>query len=74
LLHFYPGFPVAVADTVGAGDAFAAAFLHGLQLGWPIERITRFANALGALVASRPGATPAWTPDDVQTTASAVGI
>ena len=24
-----PGYPVQVVDTVGAGDAFAAAFLHG---------------------------------------------
>ena len=27
------GVPVAVADTVGAGDAFAAAFVHGLIIG-----------------------------------------
>jgi fructokinase len=70
-LRIYPGFPVTVADTVGAGDAFAAAFLHGLHHGWLNERIARFANALGALVASCPGATPAWTPGDVETLASA---
>jgi fructokinase len=29
-----PGCKVEVADTVGAGDAFAAAFLHGLDQGW----------------------------------------
>ncbi len=57
----FSGFPVTVADTVGAGDAFAAAFLHGHQNGWSIERTATFANAMGALVASRPGATPAWT-------------
>jgi fructokinase len=73
-LRLFPGVPVTVADTVGAGDAFAAAFLHGLHLGWPVERTARFANALGAFVASRPGATPAWTPDDIETTAYAVGI
>lgn len=61
----FPGYSVTVADAVGAGDAFAAAFLHGLELGWPSERIASFANALGALVASRPGATPAWTPDEL---------
>jgi len=27
--------PVEVVDTVGAGDAFAAAFMHGLSLNWP---------------------------------------
>ena len=65
--HFeiFPGHPVTVADTVGAGDAFAAAFLHGLELGWPPERTACFANGLGALVASRNGATPEWTTDEL---------
>ncbi len=56
-----PGYRVEVADTVGAGDAFAAAFLHGLHKGWPAARIGDFANRLGALVTSRPGGTPHWT-------------
>lgn len=59
-----PGFSVKVADTVGAGDAFAAAFLHGFAGGWPAERIAEFANRAGALVASRPGGTPRWTVED----------
>ena len=63
-LETYEGIKVNVVDTVGAGDAFAAAFLHGFELGWPMERTARFANAVGALVASRAGATPAWTPDE----------
>lgn len=61
VLRQFAGVSVKVVDTVGAGDAFAAAFLHGLHLGWPMEKIAAFANALGALVASRRGATPAWT-------------
>ena len=61
-LHHFPGFSVSVADTVGAGDAFAAGFLHGL--GWRMESQVMFANALGAIVASRPGATPFWTVDE----------
>jgi fructokinase len=52
------GVPVKVADTVGAGDAFAAAFLHGLDQDWPAAKIGDFANRLGALVASHPGAIP----------------
>jgi fructokinase len=55
------GYPVQVVDTVGAGDAFAAAFLHGLGSGWPTSAIADFANRVGALVASRRGAIPDWT-------------
>lgn len=55
-----PGHRVQVADSVGAGDAFAAALLHGLERRWDTRRLGRFANAVGALVASRPGATPEW--------------
>jgi fructokinase len=54
------GRPIEVADPVGAGDAFAAAFLHGLVFEWPVARIADFANRVGALVASRHGAIPAW--------------
>lgn len=54
------GYPVKVADAVGAGDAFAAAFLHGLGSGWTPARIGDFANRVGALVASRSGAIPDW--------------
>ncbi len=60
------GYPVAVSDTVGAGDAFAAAFLHGYHRGWPLARCARLANSLGALVASRPGATPEWTMQECE--------
>ena len=57
---------VAVVDTVGAGDAFAAAFLHGLSLGWDAARTGDFANRLGALVASRAGGVPDWTPAELE--------
>jgi fructokinase len=59
------GYEVTVRDTVGSGDAFAAAFLHGYDHGWPIRQTAHFANALGALVASRAGATPDWTIAEV---------
>ena len=61
------GYEVEVKDAVGAGDAFAAAFLHGLGSGWPAERIGDFANRAGAFVAGRPGALPAWTAADLET-------
>lgn len=65
-LQEFPGLVVKVADTVGAGDAFSAAFLHGLEQGWPMARVAAFANSLGALVASRAGATPAWTLEELK--------
>ena len=61
-----PGHPVKVADTVGAGDAFAAAFLHGIGSGWNASRTGDYANRLGALVASRAGAVPRWSPAELE--------
>jgi fructokinase len=63
-LLFFDGFTVEVVDTVGSGDAFAAAFLHGLNAGWTIPENATFANALGALVAGRHGATPDWSIEE----------
>jgi fructokinase len=57
-------YPVEVADTVGAGDAFAAAFVHGLSHQWPVGEIASFANRVGAIVASRAGAIPEWSLDE----------
>ena len=44
---------VTVVNGLGAGDAFGGALCHGLLAGWDLERILRFANASGAIVASR---------------------
>jgi len=44
---------VTVMNGLGAGDAFGGALCHGLLAGWDIERVMRFANAAGAIVASR---------------------
>lgn len=48
-----PPHPVDVVNGLGAGDAFGGALCHGLLSGWDLERILRFANVAGALVASR---------------------
>jgi fructokinase len=61
-----PGYQVKVADTVGAGDAFAAALVHGIQAEWPVGEAADFANRLGALVASRRGGVPPWTMDELR--------
>lgn len=44
---------INVVNGLGAGDSFGGALCHGLLAGWPIERVLRFANIAGALVASR---------------------
>jgi fructokinase len=68
--YIVPGYPVTVEDTVGAGDAFAAAFLHCYHRKWPILRTARLANALGSIVAGRVGATPAWSVEECLAIAS----
>lgn len=45
--------PVEVVCGLGAGDAFGGAFVHGLLAGWPPARSVAYANAAGAIVASR---------------------
>ena len=59
----HAGFHVRVADTIGAGDAFAAALAHGSLRGAPLADISTAANRLGAWLATQTGATP---PPDAQ--------
>ncbi|MQY18417.1 5-dehydro-2-deoxygluconokinase [Nocardia macrotermitis] len=44
---------VEVVCGLGAGDGFGGALVHGLLAGWEPPRIAEYANAAGALVASR---------------------
>lgn len=67
-----PGYAVKVVDAVGAGDGFAAAFLHGLSLGWPPAKTGDFANRVGALIAGRRGALPAWTIEEAWSLPAAI--
>jgi 5-dehydro-2-deoxygluconokinase len=48
-----PPVPVDVVNGLGAGDAFGGALCHGLLSEWELERILRFANAAGSVVAGR---------------------
>ena len=62
-----PPVPVEVVNGLGAGDAFGGALAHGLLSGWGLERMLGFANAAGALVASRLACADAMpTPDEVE--------
>lgn len=54
----HPGVPAEVCDTVGAGDAFAAAATLGLLAGWSLAEVSERANAVAAFVATESGATP----------------
>lgn len=49
---------VRVKDTVGAGDAFMAGAIYRMINDENAWEIIRFANAMGAFVTSRNGATP----------------
>jgi 5-dehydro-2-deoxygluconokinase len=60
-----PPVPVEVVNGLGAGDAFGGALCHGLLAGWDVERIMRFCNAAGALVASRLACADAM-PDETE--------
>jgi 5-dehydro-2-deoxygluconokinase len=59
---------IEVVNGLGAGDAFGGALCHGLLAGWPLDQALRFANAAGALVASRLACSAAMpTADEVRT-------
>lgn len=55
--YSHPGFKVSVADTIGSGDSFLAMFISQYLGGLTIEQSLEQACAMGAVVASHPGAT-----------------
>jgi 5-dehydro-2-deoxygluconokinase len=62
-----PPVPIDVVNGLGAGDGFGGALCHGLLSGWPLDRVLRFANAAGAIVASRLACADAMpTTDEVE--------
>ncbi len=50
---YMPAFSISVLNTLGAGDGFAAGYVHGYVAGWSAEERLRWASACGALVVSR---------------------
>lgn len=58
-------YAVTVADTVGAGDSFLAAFLYKKLSGSTIPETLDYALAMGAFIASQPGACPTYTLSDL---------
>jgi fructokinase len=61
----HPGFPTQVVDAIGAGDSFTAAMIYGLMREWKLARVAAFANSWGAFVASRRGAMPVVTSEEI---------
>jgi 5-dehydro-2-deoxygluconokinase len=62
-----PPYSVEVVNGLGAGDSFGGALCYGLLQGWELQRILRFSNIAGAIVASRLECSTAMpTYDEVQ--------
>ena len=57
-VSFQPTPKVEVADTIGAGDSFTAAFMTSIITGWSIEEAHKRAVAISAYVCTQPGAMP----------------
>lgn len=63
---------VDVVNGLGAGDGFGGSLCHGLLADWPLEKTLRYANAAGAIVASRLECSTAMpTPDEIERLAEA---
>lgn len=62
----HPGFKVVVADTIGSGDSFLAAFLSRFINGNPVAEALTFASGLGAFIATKQGACPVYTPAEIE--------
>ncbi len=65
-LYHHKGFKVTTEDSVGAGDAFLAGFLAAIFDGKDLNTALTEASAIGAFVASQPGATPLYTREVIK--------
>ncbi|KAA9394851.1 sugar kinase [Kocuria coralli] len=68
---FVPGYPVAVVDTNGAGDAHTGVLAAALAAGTPLTEAVRRANAAAALAVTRSG--PATAPATAEIDAALTG-
>ncbi len=66
LLYENPGYPVKVADTVGAGDSFLATLSFLLLGGGDPQKALDTACAMGSLVAAKEGANPVVRKDEIE--------
>lgn len=63
---YEPGYQVCLRDSLGAGDAFSAGFVHQLLHGGSLEKAVQFGNVLGAIVATQDGATAPISSRDIR--------
>lgn len=61
---YTPAFKIKAVDTTAAGDAFCGAFATAISQNKPILECLRFANAAGALAATKAGAVPSLPKSD----------
>ncbi|MDF1573857.1 MAG: carbohydrate kinase [Bacteroidales bacterium] len=64
--YYNPGYKVKVADTVGAGDSFLASVVSQLLNGNSPQDAIDFACAVGSIVASKNGANPEVTYQEIE--------
>jgi fructokinase len=62
----HTGLRARVIDTIGCGDAFAAALAHCRRRGATLSLTNEIANRLGSWVATQPGATPEADPETIR--------
>jgi fructokinase len=61
-----PAPEVDATDTIGAGDAFTAAMIDGILRALPVDVVLGRSISLGTLIASRQGALPEWTVEELR--------
>lgn len=54
-LHYVSGLRPKVVSTIGAGDAFDAAFIYGVLNKWPLRRIAEFSNVAAGMSTTQLG-------------------
>lgn len=65
VFHYDQGYQISQGDTVGAGDAFSAGFVHYYMNDHTIEEALQFGNAAGAMVATTTGATATISKEEI---------